>query len=161
MTSVYKSPDDRRFSIDNVVECYGDLAELEWKFPVGSLIGDASHLPKGVLISSLIDEADYPPEEVIDGLESLARAAAILVNNGPDILWAFAKAAGISDEVTAILDEQDAPDNAIKEDPSLINVMPPQQPSSRFEDVRRLLQEWHDLRDEADAAQSEGEDEID
>jgi hypothetical protein len=34
-----------QFSIDNVVECYGDLAELEWKFPVGSLIDDASHLP--------------------------------------------------------------------------------------------------------------------
>jgi hypothetical protein len=124
MTSVYKSSDDRRFSIDNVVECYGDLAELEWKFPVGSLIDDASHLPKGVLISSLIDEADHPPEEVIDGLESLAQAAAILVNNGPDILWAFAKAAGISDEVTAILDKRDARDKAIEEDPnSLINVM--------------------------------------
>jgi|SRR5271163_2226725 len=124
MTSVYKSPDDRRFSIANVVECYGDLAELEWKFPVGSLIDDASHLPKGVLISSLIDEADDLPEEVIDGLESLAQAAAILVNNGPDILWAFAKAAGISDEVTAILDKRDARDKAIEEDPnSLINVM--------------------------------------
>jgi hypothetical protein len=94
MTSVYKSLDDRQFSIDNVVECFGDLSELEWKFPVGSLIGDASDLP----------------EEISDGLESLAQAAAILVNNGPDILWAFAKAAGISDEVRAILDEQDARD---------------------------------------------------
>jgi hypothetical protein len=91
--------------IDNVVECYGDLAEPEWKFPVGSLIDDASHLPKGVLISSLIDVEDHLPEEVIDGLESLARAADILVNNGPDILWAFANAAGISDEVGAVLDE--------------------------------------------------------
>lgn len=124
MTSVYKSPDDRQFSIDNVVECYGDLAELEWKFPVGSLIDDAGQLPKGVLISSLIDVADHLPEEVIDGLESLAQAVAILVNNGPDILWAFAKAAGISDEVTAILDERDARDKAVKEDPnSLINMM--------------------------------------
>ena len=142
MTSLYKSPDDRQFSIDNVVECYGDLAELEWKFPVGSLI----------------DEADHLPEEVIDGLESLAQAAAILVNNGPDILWAFAKAAGISDEVEAILDEQDARDKAIEED--RLNE-PPQQPLSRFESVRRLLQASFDLRDEADPTESEGEDEID
>ena len=108
MTSVYKSPDDRQFSIDNVVECYGDIAELEWKFPVGSLI----------------DEADDLPEEVIDGLESLAQAAAILVNDGPDILWAFAMAAGISDKVAAIRDERDAREKAIAEDPnSLINMM--------------------------------------
>jgi hypothetical protein len=106
-----------RVLLNNVVECYGDLAELEWKFPVGSLIDDdASHLPEGVLISSLIDEADHLPEEVIDGLESLAQAARIVVNNGPDILWAFAKAAGISDEVRAILDEQDARRKAIDED---------------------------------------------
>src|SRR4051812_33034762 len=99
MKSVFKSSEDRQCSIDNVAECYGDIAELEWKFPVGSLIDDASHLPQGILISSLIDAADHLPEEVIDGLESLAQAAAILINNGPDILWAFAKAAGISDEV--------------------------------------------------------------
>ena len=91
---------------------------------MGSLIDDARHLPKGVLIGSLIDEADDLPEEVIDGLESLAQAAAILVNDGPDILWAFAKAAGISDEVAAILDKRDARDKAIEEDPnSLINMM--------------------------------------
>lgn len=107
-----------------LVDPLDDLAELEWKFPVGSLIDDASHLPQGVLISSLIDVADHLPEEVIDGLESLAQAAAILVINGPDILWAFAKAAGISDEVRAILDEQNARDKAIEEAPnSLINMM--------------------------------------
>ena len=60
MTSMYESPTDRQDSIDNVVECFGDIAELAWKFPISSLIDD-EHLPR----------------EVKDELEKLAHAAAV------------------------------------------------------------------------------------
>jgi hypothetical protein len=41
-------------------------------------------------ISSLIEEG--LPQEVKDDLEKLAHASAVMINEGPDILWAFAKA---------------------------------------------------------------------
>jgi hypothetical protein len=87
MTSTYETPTDRQDSIDNVVECLGDIAQLAWKFPISSLMDD-----------------EHLPQEIEDDLEELARAAAVLVNEGPDILWAFAKAREIDDDVAAILD---------------------------------------------------------
>jgi len=84
---MYETPTDRQHSIDNIVECFGDIAELAWKFPIDSLMDDG-HLP----------------QEIENDLEKLAHAAAVLVNEGPDILWAFAKARGLADDVAAILD---------------------------------------------------------
>ncbi len=69
--------------MDNVVECIGDLAELQWNFPIGALLDSAQGLP----------------QEVIDGLEKLQQAVGMLVSDGPDILWAFAKAMEITDKV--------------------------------------------------------------
>ena len=37
---------DRDEDVDNVVECVGNMAELEWKFPIGSLIDN--NLPQEV-----------------------------------------------------------------------------------------------------------------
>ena len=81
MTTDYRPPIDRDEDVDNVVECIGDLAELEWKFPIGSLIDNNL------------------PQEVRAGLEKLQQAVGMLVLDGPGILWAFAKVMGITDQV--------------------------------------------------------------
>ena len=83
MTSIYESHIDRDEDVDNVVECIEDLAELEWKFPIGTIMDSAQNLP----------------QEVRDGLEKLQQAVGMLVFDGPDILWAFAKAMEITDKV--------------------------------------------------------------
>jgi hypothetical protein len=83
MTSIDESWSDRDMDAENVVECIEDLAELGWKFPVGQIIDSAQNLP----------------QEIRNGLEELQRACAVLVCDGPDILWAFAKAMEITDDV--------------------------------------------------------------
>jgi hypothetical protein len=104
---MYESPTDRPDSIDNVVECFGDIAELAGKFPIRSLVED-----------------EHLPQEVKDDLEKLAQAAAVMVVEGPDILWAFAKVRGLADDVRAILDEQSAARQAVRADPnSLISMI--------------------------------------
>ena len=70
---------DRDEHVDKVVECIGDLVELEWKFPIGSIIDNNL------------------PQEVRDGLEKLQAAVGMLVFEGPGILWAFVKAMGITE----------------------------------------------------------------
>ena len=88
MTSIYESHFDRDEDVDNVVECIEDLAELEWKFRIGTIMDSAQNLP----------------QEVRDGLEKLQRAVGMSVSDGPNILWAFAKAMEITDEVAQRLD---------------------------------------------------------
>ena len=89
MTSIYESHIDRDEDVDNVVECIEDLAELEWKFPIGTIMDSAQNLP----------------QEVRDGLEKLQQAVGMLVSDGPDLLWAFAKAMGITDKVGPRLEQ--------------------------------------------------------
>jgi hypothetical protein len=89
MTSIYESHIDRDEDVDNVVECIEDLAELEWKFPIDTIMDSAQNLP----------------QEVRDGLEKLQQAVGMLVSDGPNILWAFAKAMDITDKVGQRLEE--------------------------------------------------------
>jgi hypothetical protein len=87
MTTDYTPPIDRDEDVDNVVECIEDLAELEWKFPVGAIM----------------DSADLP-QEVRDGLKKLNEVAGFLCYEAPGLLWEFVKAKGIADEVGARLE---------------------------------------------------------
>ena len=84
-----KPPVDRNENVDNVVECIEDLAELEWKFPIGTIMDSAQHLS----------------QDVQDGLEKLNAAVCVMCNEGPDILWAFVRAMGIADQVGPRLEE--------------------------------------------------------
>ena len=78
---------DYEQSLGDAEECLDDIEELEWKFPIGAMI-------------------DYARENglsaaVIERLERIQRAAAVLCNDGPDAIWGFANDAGMTDTLVA------------------------------------------------------------
>jgi hypothetical protein len=87
MTTFYESLTARQEDIDNVIECFGDITELAWKFPINALAEDGRH-----------------PEEVEEGIRRLSAAYAVMVSEGPRILWAFVNARELTDDVEAMLD---------------------------------------------------------
>ena len=124
MTSVFKSDEDRQDCIEWVMQCYRDAKSLGDQYPIGQLIDHAERLPEGtppireLIFSAPKEYLDTLPEEVVDGLKFLGTAAGHIVYDTPGILWAFAKAVGIDDEVGEHLDEQEARERVISEDPN-------------------------------------------
>lgn len=82
MTITNESDTDRERFVGDIVECLGDIEQLQWKFP----------------ISSLMDHDDLS-QEIQDSLDRLVEAAAVMRNEGPNILWAFAAATDLADDV--------------------------------------------------------------
>jgi hypothetical protein len=78
---------DYEQALSDAEECLGDIEELEWKFPIGAMIDYASE--KGLSVA------------VIERLERLRRAAAVLCSDGPDAIWGFANDAGMTDTLVA------------------------------------------------------------
>jgi hypothetical protein len=63
-------------------------------------------------------------QEVIDGLEKLAVAASLLAYEGPDVIWDFATAAGMTDELVAREQRERDEHRAREADPnSFINML--------------------------------------
>jgi hypothetical protein len=58
------------------------------------------------------------PEAVIARLVDMASASSTLVYEVPDTVWAFAKAAGMTDELTVREQEREAKHRAAIEDPN-------------------------------------------
>jgi hypothetical protein len=73
---------DYEQALSDAEECLGDIEELEWKFPIGAMIDYASKNSLSVA--------------VIERLERIQRAAAVLCNDGPDAIWGFANDAGLT-----------------------------------------------------------------
>ena len=72
----------------------GDIEELDWKCSIDAMI-------------------DYTRENglsvaVIERLERMQRAAAVLCSDGPDAIWGFANDAGMTDTLVAREQQQHA-----------------------------------------------------
>ena len=104
MTTQSEHPTDYEQTLDDAQECLGDIAELAWKFPISSMIDYARQ--NGL------------PEAIIARLEDMVEAAAKLVHRAPDAIWDFAKAAGMTDELTAREQEREDEHRAAVEDPN-------------------------------------------
>ena len=78
---------EREDAWSNVDECLRDIDQLTHGLPTGAMIDYAHKNSLG--------------QEVIDGLEKLAVAASVLAYEGPDVIWDFAKAAGMTDGLVA------------------------------------------------------------
>jgi len=75
MSQTPEEPDhtaDYAQALSDAEECLGDIAELGWKFPVGTMIDYARQ--NGLSAA------------VIERLERIQRAAAVLCNDGPDAI---------------------------------------------------------------------------
>jgi hypothetical protein len=79
------TPTEREDAWSNVDECLRDIDQLTHGLPTGDMLDYAHKNSLG--------------QEVIDGLEKLAVAASVLAYEGPDVIWDFAKAAGMSPNV--------------------------------------------------------------
>ena len=97
-------PDDYDETLDNADECLEDLEELEWKFPIGVLFAYAQR-------------AGLPPE-ILEALAAVETAAGILRGEGADAVWAFAHAAGMTEELRARQAEKAERRRRIEEDPN-------------------------------------------
>ena len=94
MSIPHHTPTEREDAWSNVDECLRDIDHLTYGFPTGDMLGYAHKNGLG--------------QEVIEGLEKLGAAASVLAYEGPDVIWEFAKAAGMADELAAR--EQEARD---------------------------------------------------
>jgi hypothetical protein len=86
MTTQPEHTDDYEQALGDAQSCMRDVEELEWRFPIGDLIDYAQE--SGI------------PESVIARLVAMASASSTLVHEVPDAVWAFARAAGMTDELT-------------------------------------------------------------
>ena len=101
---------EREDAWSNVDECLRDFDHVAHGLPTGDMIDYASKNGLG--------------QEVIDGLEKLGAAASVLAYEGPDVIWKFAKAAGMTDELVAREQQERDERSAIEADPnSLINML--------------------------------------
>jgi hypothetical protein len=82
----------------------GDIEELEWKLPIGAMIDYASK--NGLSVA------------VIERLERLRRAAAVLCSDGPDAIWGFANDVGMTDTLVAQEQQRQDERHRIQEDPN-------------------------------------------
>ena len=98
------TPTEREDAWSNVDECLRDFDHLTHGLPLGDMLDYAR-------------KNGFGPK-VIDGLDKLAVAAGVLVNDGPDVIRDFATAAGMTDELVAR--EQQGQDRrlAAHEDPN-------------------------------------------
>src|SRR6185436_5039012 len=106
MSQTSEEPDhtaDYEQALSDAEECLGDIEELEWKFPIGALIGYASE--NGLSVA------------VIEHLERIQRAAAILCSDGPHAIWGFANDAGMTDKLVAQEQQRQDERRRIQEDP--------------------------------------------
>jgi hypothetical protein len=71
---------DYERALSDAEECLADIEELECKFSIGAMINYARK--NGLSIA------------VIERLERIQRAAAVLCSDGPDAIWGFAKRRG-------------------------------------------------------------------
>ena len=78
---------DYEQALSGAEECLGDIEELERKFPIGAMIDYASE--------NAVSAA------VIERLERMQRAAAVLLSDGPEAIWGFASDAGMTDTLVA------------------------------------------------------------
>ena len=113
MSETPEGPDhtgDYEQALGDAEECLGDIEELEWKFPISTMI-------------------DYARENglsaaVIERLERIQRAAAVLCNDGPDAIWGFANDAGMTDTLVAREQQRQDEHRRIQEDPnSLVSML--------------------------------------
>ena len=91
MTAIYESPLDRQDDIDAVVQCLATLVNLQFEFPTGGL-----------------DDVRVP-QEVQDGLEKLQQILIALLCDGSAILWEYAKAKGLAEDIAKIVEEDRLP----------------------------------------------------
>ena len=112
MSPTAEEPDhtaDYEQALSDAEECLGDIAELGWKFPVGAMIDYACE--NGLSVA------------VIERLERIQLAAAVLCNDGPDAIWDFANDAGMTDTLLAREQRQDER-RRIQDDPnSLVSML--------------------------------------
>jgi hypothetical protein len=90
--------------VSDAEECLGDMEELEWKLPIGAMIDYASE--NGLSAA------------VIERLERIQRAAAVLCNDGPEAIWGFANDAGMTDTLVAREQQRQAERRGIQDDPN-------------------------------------------
>jgi hypothetical protein len=93
---------DYEQALSDAEECLGDMEELEWKFPIGAMIDYASKNSLSVV--------------VIERLERIQRAAALLCNDGPDAIWGFANDADMTDTLVAREQQRQDEHRRIQED---------------------------------------------
>src|SRR6478609_9347129 len=94
---------DYEQALSDAEKCLGDIEELEWKFPIGAMIDYARE--NGLSVA------------VIERLERIQRAAAVLCNDGPDAIWGFANDAGMADTLVAREQQRQDEHRRIREDP--------------------------------------------
>ena len=95
---------DYEQGLSDAEECLGDIEELEWKFPIGAMIDYARN--NGLSVA------------VIERLERIQRAAAVLCGDGPDAIWGFANDAGMTDTLVAREHQRHDEHRRIREDPN-------------------------------------------
>ena len=95
---------DYEQALSGAEECLGDIEELERKFPIGALIDYASE--------NAVSAA------VIERLERMQRAAAVLLSDGPEAIWGFASDAGMTDTLVAREQQRQDAHRRIQEDPN-------------------------------------------
>jgi hypothetical protein len=101
---------EREDAWSNVDECLRDIDHVANGLPTGDMIDYAGKNGLG--------------QEVIDGLERLGAAAGVLVYEGPEVIWDFAKAAGMTDELVAREQRERDERRAREADPnSFINML--------------------------------------
>ena len=107
MSETPEGPDhtgDYEQALGDAEECLGDIEELEWRFPIGAMIDYARE--NGLSVA------------VIERLERIQRAAAVLCNDGPDAMWGFANDAGMTDTLVAREQQRQDERRRIEEDPN-------------------------------------------
>jgi len=101
---------DYEQALSDAEECLGDIEDLEWKFAIGAMIDYARE--NGLSVA------------VIERLERIQRAAAVLCNDGPDAIWGFANDAGMTDTLLAREQQRQDERRRIQEDPnSLVSML--------------------------------------
>ena len=113
MSQIPEGPDhtaDYEQALSDAEECLADMEELEWKFPIGAMIDYARENGLSVI--------------VIERLERVQRAAAVLCNDGLDAIWGFANDAGMTDTLVAREQQRQHERRRIREDPnSLVSML--------------------------------------
>ena len=107
MSQIPEEPDhtaNYEQALSDAAECLGDIEELEWKFPISTMIDYARE--NGLSVA------------VIERLARIQRAAAVLCNDGPDAIWGFANDAGMTDTLVAREQQRQDAHRRIQEDPN-------------------------------------------
>jgi hypothetical protein len=107
MSQTAEEPDhtaDYEQALSDAEECLADIEELEWKFPLGAMIN--------------YGRENGLPVAVIEHLQRIQRAAAVLLSDGPDAIWGFANDAGMTDTLVAREQQRQDQRRRIQEDPN-------------------------------------------